>query len=255
MLRKFIKKQRNNRGMTQEYLALKLGMSRPTYMQIEHGERELTVTEAKKLAAVFEITLDNFLNCFESKSKVTLAKPANKKSNDLQIRVTKKNLKKFKQVLLYILGKVGSKPNFGETVLHKLLYFIDFDYYEKFEENLMGATYIKNYHGPTSVELTTIIKDMQNKGELEAVKSQYFKYEQKKYLPRKHPDLGVLSAREIGHIDDVLTRLSGKNVKEIENYSHEDIPWRTAQEGKPLSYESVFYRDEKYSVRNYDDEL
>ena len=40
----------------------------------------------------------------------------------------------------------------------------------------MGATYIKNHHGPTSVELGEIIKEMQKEGDLEAVKSQYFKY-------------------------------------------------------------------------------
>ena len=176
-------------------------------------------------------------------------------ANDLQIRITKKNLDKFKQVLLYVLGKVGSRPNVGETVLHKLLYFIDFDYYEKFEENIMGATYIKNHHGPTSVELKDIIADMQKNREIEAVKSNYFKYEQKKYLPLKRPDLGKFSAREIEHIDDVLSRLADKNAKEIENYSHEDVPWKVARDGKPLSYESVFYRDERYSVRNYDDEL
>ncbi len=241
--------------MTQEYLASELGISRPTYIQIEHGKRELTVTEAKKLAVVFNMTLDDFLAGREIKHKVTLPRLAAKKQISLQIRITEKNLEKFKQVLLYVLGKVGSKPNVGETVLHKLLYFIDFDYYEKFEENLMGATYIKNQHGPTSVELGSIIKDMQKKGELEAVKSNYFKYGQKKYLPRKRPDLNILSAREIEHIDDVLARLADKNAKEIENYSHEDIPWKSAQDGEQLSYESVFYRDERYSVRNYDDEL
>jgi len=73
-------------------------------------------------------------------------------------RVTKKNPDKFKQVLLYVLDKVGGKPNVGETVLHKLLYFIDFDYYERFEETLMGATYIKNHHGPTCVELESILR-------------------------------------------------------------------------------------------------
>lgn len=255
MLGKFIQQQRAKHNMTQEYLASGLGMSRPTYMQIEHGERELTVTEAKKLAAIFDMTFEDFLAGREPKRKITLTKQAKEKSNDLQIRVTKKNLEKFKQVLLYVLGKVGGKPNVGETVLHKLLYFIDFDYYEKFEENLMGATYIKNYHGPTSVELGPIVDDMQKDGELEEVKSQYFKYEQKKYLPRKRPNLDVLSAREIEHIDDVLARLSDKNAKEIENYSHEDVPWKAAEDGKPLSYESVFYRDERYSVRNYDDEL
>jgi transcriptional regulator with XRE-family HTH domain len=257
MLAKFIQQQRKKYGMTQEYLASKLGISRPTYMQIERGERDLTVTEAKKLAAIFSMPLGNFLAENATMHSVTIEqkKKGSDKPSNLQIRVTEKNLEKFKQVLLYVLGKVGSKPNVGETVLHKLLYFIDFDYYEKFEENLMGATYIKNHHGPTLAELGSIVTDMQEKGELEAVKSKYFKYEQKKYLPLKRPNLAVLSAREIEHIDEVLARLSDKNAKEIENYSHEDIPWKAAKEGKPLSYESVFYRDEKYSVRNYDDEL
>lgn len=255
MFGKFIQQQRAKHNMTQEYLASELGVSRPTYMQIEREDRELTISEAKKLASIFDMPLENFLKELEPKRSVETENIPSVKTADVQIRVTEKNLDKFKQVLLYVLGKVGSKPNVGETVLHKLLYFIDFDYYEKFEENLMGATYIKNHHGPISVELGSIMKEMQEQGEIEAVKSQYFKYLQKKYLPRKRPNLDILSAREIEHIDDVLARLSDKNTAEIENYSHEDIPWKSAQDGKPLSYESVFYRDEHYSVRNYEDEL
>ncbi|MEA3344575.1 MAG: DUF4065 domain-containing protein [Patescibacteria group bacterium] len=256
-LSKKIKRLRNENNFSQEYIALKLGMSRPTYIQTEQGKRELTITEAKILAEIFNISFKNFLIGKTLKHKVFIEKKdkATKKSEDFEIRVRKKDLEKFKQVLLYILGKVGGKPNIGETVLHKLLYFIDFDYYEKFEENLMGATYIKNIHGPTSIELKPIIENMQKDGELEVVKSKYFKYEQTKYLPCKRPNLNLFSAQEIEHIDDVLTRLSDKNAKEIENYSHGDIPWKVAEDGKPLSYESVFYRDEYYSVRNYDDEL
>jgi len=255
MLEKFIQQQRVKYNMTQEYLASELGISRPTYIQIEQGKRELTVTEAKKLAAIFNLSLDDFLDGREKKNIVTLPDQVSEKQGSFQIRVTEKNLDKFKQVILHVLGKVGSKPNIGETVLHKLFYFIDFDYYEKFEENLMGATYIKNHHGPTSVEFGAIIENMQENGEIEAVKSNYFKYEQKKYLPRKRPDLSILSANEIQHIEEVLARLSDKNAKEIENYSHGDIPWKSAGDGQLLSYESVFYRDEKYSVRNYDDEI
>lgn len=256
MLAKFIQEQRQKRNLTKEFLASELGISRPTYMQVEQGERDMTVTEAQKLAAIFGMTLGELLAGKTQQHEVTIEQekkvsgPAN-----LQIRVTRKNLNKFKQVLLYVLEKVGSKPNVGETVLHKLLYFIDFDYYEKYEETLMGATYIKNLHGPTSVELGAILGNMQEEGEIEAVKSKYFKYDQKKYLPRKRANLNILSAREIEHIDGVLARLADKNAREIERYSHEDIPWKTAKEGKPLSYESVFYRDERYSVRNYEDEL
>lgn len=251
----FIQKQRTDRHMTQEYLASELGISRPTYIQVERSERELTISEAKKLAALFDMSFEDFLASREAKHKIILPSKPVENSNNLQIRITKKNLEKFKQVLLYVLTKVGSKPNVGETVLHKLLYFIDFDYYEKYEENLMGATYIKNHHGPTSIELGKILNDMQENQEIEAVKSKYFKYSQKKYLPLKSPNLNALSAREIKHIDDVLTRLSDKSAADIENYSHEDIPWKSAQDRKPLSYESVFYRDEKYSVRSYDDEI
>ncbi len=258
MIGEFIRTLRKKHGFTQKYLANKLGISRPTYLQIEGDERDLTISQARKLAGIFNVSLENILKETESDYKVIIPETEKEslfRSNNMQIRITKKDLNKFKQVLLYVLNKVGSKPNVGETVLHKLLYFIDFDYYEKFEESLMGGVYIKNHHGPTSVELASIIKDMEKNEELESIKSEYFKYKQKKYLPLKRPDLNILSAREIEHIDDVLARLSDKNANEIEKYSHNDIPWRSANEGKPLSYESVFYRDEQYSVRNYEDVL
>ena len=74
-------------------------------------------------------------------------------SEDLLIRIEEERPDVFRQVILYVLDRVGGKPNVGEAVLHNLFYFIDFDYYEKFEENLMGETYIKNGYGPTSVNL------------------------------------------------------------------------------------------------------
>ncbi len=253
MLNQFIKKQRTQKGLSQEYLAKKLEISRPTYKQVEDGTRDITVTEARKLADVFDMTLEDFLREKELKHSVILEDKDDERS--YEVRVNKKDLKKFKQVLLYILEKVGAKKNIGETVIHKLLYFIDFDYYEKYEENLMGGKYIKNVHGPTSVELGKILKNMEENEEITKVVNKYFRYSQKKYLPLKDPDLSNLSAREVEHIDWVLARLSDKNAKDIEKYSHEDIPWKTAKDGGIISYESVFYRDDKYSVKSHDDEL
>lgn len=256
MLARFIQQQRKKNNLSQEYLADRLGISRPTYMQIEQGQRDVTVTEAAKLADIFGMTLEDFLSERASNGpRVIVEKEKSSRARDLQIRVTRKNLNKFKQVLLYVLEKVGGKPNVGETVLNKLLYFIDFDYYEKFEENLMGATYIKNHHGPTPVELKTVLDSMRKMGEIAEVKSKYFTHDQKKYLPLIRANLAMLTGREIEHIDDVLARLSDKNANEISEYSHHDVPWLTRKVGEALSYESVFYRDEKYSVRNYDDAL
>lgn len=253
-----IKKLRGEKGLSQDFLASKLGISRPTYMQIEKGERDVTLTEAQKLSEIFNITLDELIeNKIKSQPKISLEKDGARveKESEIRISIPQKNIKKFKQVLLYVLSKVGAKPNVGETVLYKLLYFIDFDFYEKFEKQLTGATYIKNHYGPTPVEFKFVIEEMQMRGEIEVVKSKYFQHEQKKYLPRVSPDLTELGAQETAHIDEVLARLSDKSAMDLSNYSHEDVPWQVHKQGEAISYESVFYRDHKYSVRTYTDEL
>jgi transcriptional regulator with XRE-family HTH domain len=256
MLSKFIQQKRKDNNLTQKFLASKIGVSRPTYMQIERGERELTVSEAKKLAALFDMSLENFLAEQEPRNNVVLEKETIKPTlAEARIIMPQANVKKFKEVILYVLEKVGARPNIGETAIYKLLYFIDFDYYEKFEEQLTGARYIKNHFGPTPVEFKKITDQMIEQGELEKVKSGYFQHEQKKYLPRRQADLKILSAQEIQHIDEVLARLAWKNATELSNYSHSDTPWRVHQVGEEISYETVFYRDNDHSVRNYDDEL
>jgi uncharacterized phage-associated protein len=138
-------------------------------------------------------------------------------------------------------------------VLYKLLYFIDFDFYERYEEQLIGATYIKNKYGPTPIEFQAIVDDMIAKKELEKVKSIHYMYDQKKYLPCRIPDISKLSAKEIELIDKVLHSLSDMSATKISDYSHGDIPWLATEEGKAINYESVFYRTPAYSVRQYND--
>jgi len=252
-----IKQLREESGISQEMLAEKLGVSRVAISSIENGERKVSAEEIKKIAQVFNISADILLS-LTSDVTITLekksAKPVPGKSS-IRINVPQKNIKKFKEVLLYILSKIGSKPNVGETVINKLLYFIDFDFYEKYEEQLMGANYIKNHHGPTSVEFKKITDQMIKDGELVKIENKYFDHDQKKYLPIRNPDLTILNARELRHIDDVLARLGDKNATELSAYSHEDVPWLVHNYNEMISYESVFYRGEKHSVKNYDDEL
>ena len=254
MLGRFIREQRLAQDLTQEYLAERLGITRPTYRKIETGQREPTLSEAEKLAEEFGLTVADLLARKAPRRAALAEKPTRKRAKH-RMRRPQRNIEKFRQVLLYVLTQVGSKPNVGETVLHKLLYFIDFDYYEKFDESLTGVTYIRNYHGPTAVDLREILRQMQKHGETEAMKSKYYQYSQKRHLPLVAPDLSILSGRETKHIDEVLTRLAHMNAKELEAYSHGDIPWRAAQSGQPIDYEAVFYRDAPYSMRHYDDEI
>jgi transcriptional regulator with XRE-family HTH domain len=256
MLSIFVQHLRKELGLTQEQVASSLNMSRPTYVQFEQNERELTLSEAKKLANLLNISIEDLIREREPKITVNLEKryKTMDESEEIRVSVPQKNLDKFKEVLLYVLSKISGKPNMGETVLYKILYFIDFDFYEKYEEQLIGATYIKNHYGPTPIEFKSIVEEMIRNQEIVQVTGKYFNYPQRKYLPLREPDLTKLKdARELQHIEEVLARLGDKNARELSDYSHEDVPWIVAQEGRPLDYEAVFYRSPKTSVRNYDE--
>jgi len=245
-----IKQLRQEIGMSQEQFSEFLKVGRVAVSQIENGARKITAEEITKIAEVFNISTDVLLYA-KKDIKVVFeeAKEKDSKIEEIRINVPQKNLKKFKEVLLYILNKIGSKSNIGETVLYKILYFIDFDYYEKYEEQLVGATYQKNHYGPTPKEFIKIVAQMEGK-DLRKLKDEYFKYPRTKYLPLREPDLSILNANEIQLIDNVLNKLSDMNASQISEYSHNDIPWLTTEDGKIIEYESVFYRTTPYSVRD-----
>ena len=243
---------RKRAGINQQSLAGMLGVSRTTITQIENGKRKVSVDELVKLSEIFNLSVDNLLYPKEEPEVVFAKKQKVKKiESPIRINVPQRNLEKFKEVLLYILNKVGSKPNIGETVLYKLLYFADFDFYEKYEEQLIGATYIKNQYGPTPVEFEKVVAEIIDK-EIMKVENTYFNYPQRKYLPLRKADLSKLKANEIEVIDKVLDKLSDMNATQISEYSHNDVPWLTTEDNEIIEYESVFYRTPIYSVREYE---
>ena len=207
-----------------------LELSRPLISAIQSGKRELTIQQKEKLESYFS----------------SLASLEN-----VRIHIPQKNIEKFKQVLLYVLNKVGAKPNVGQTVIYKLLYFIDFDYYEKYEKQLMGLTYMKNTFGPTPKEFKSVVDEMIDQGEIDAVRAKHFDHKQKKYLPVVEPDLSQFTAQEVAMIDSVLSRYSDFSATKLSDLSHEDTPWQMAKDKENIDYEFAFYRPERFSVREY----
>jgi transcriptional regulator with XRE-family HTH domain len=256
VLGKRLKDVRQGHGLNQEQLSKLIGVSRSTISQIENGKRSVTAQDLSKIADALGISIDSFLDP-ERGIDVVLEteRSRGKKGQQVRISVPQKNLRKFKEVLLYILEQVGSRPNVGETVIYKLLYFIDFDFYEKYEEQLIGASYIKNKYGPTPVEFAKIVQKMVESKELDKVASKYYNFMQTKYLPMREPDLQILKASELKTIDEVLCRLAHMDASAISAYSHKDIPWLTTDSGGIIEYESVFYRSSPYSQRNYEESV
>jgi transcriptional regulator with XRE-family HTH domain len=247
---------RKMKGFSQEDLAKRVKISRPSLAQIELGNRSVDILELQKLSLILEFSLDDFMSKDFSASQEVEGKEEKKaKKEKERIAVPTLQINKFKNVLLYILERCAGKPNVGETVLYKLLYFSDFNYYELYEEHLTGAKYRKLPYGPVPQKLDTIIGQMIEKGQLQRIKTVYHGYPQTRYLPLEKADLTELRASEKDIIDRVIEQMSDWSAAAISNYSHKDMPWLASKEGEEINYEFAFYRDAPFSVRNYGDEI
>ncbi len=247
---------RKMKGLSQEDLAKSVKISRPSLTQIELGNRSVDILELQKLSLILEFSFDDFMaKDFSASQEFESKEEKGAKKKEERISVPTLQVSKFKNVLLYILERCAGKPNVGETVLYKLLYFSDFNYYELYEEHLTGAKYRKLPYGPVPQRLDTIIGQMIKKGQLQRVKTDYHGYPQTRYLPLEKADLSELRASEKETIDRVIEQMSDWSAAAISNYSHKDMPWIASKEGEEINYELAFYRDAPFSVRNYGDEI
>ena len=123
---------RKVKGLSQEDLARSVKISRPSLAQIELGNRSVNILELQSLSIVLGFSLDDFMSKDFTVSQEVEGKTETKvKKSDERISDTTLQVNKFKNVLLYILERCAGKPNVGETVLNKLLYFSDFNYVEQ----------------------------------------------------------------------------------------------------------------------------
>jgi transcriptional regulator with XRE-family HTH domain len=67
-----IKLLRNQHGFSQDRIADELKMTRPTYMAIENGTRDITCSEAEKLASLYDVSITDLLSESASKPAVSV---------------------------------------------------------------------------------------------------------------------------------------------------------------------------------------
>ena len=254
-----INELRKMKGLSQEDLAKVVKISRPSLAQIELGNRTVDILEFQRLSIALGFSLDDFVstnfspNSYRDQDLEAKAETKSKKAEE-RISVPVLQISKFKNVLLYILERCAGKPNVGETVLYKLLYFCDFNYYELYEEHLTGAKYRKLPYGPVPQKLDSIVLQMIDKAELQRVKTAYHNYPQTRYLPLVKADLTELKASEKDVIDRVIEQMSDWSAAMVSNYSHGDKPWKATGNNEDINYELAFYRRPPYSVRIYEED-
>ncbi|NQU82495.1 MAG: SocA family protein [Parcubacteria group bacterium] len=153
------------------------------------------------------------------------------------------HIKKYQQAILYFCWKLDKEVR-GKKKLAKLLYYLDFDYYEKYEKYFTGEVYKKLPMGPFPVSLEKMTTDMAKKKQLIVKKvNEWDGYNPTEiYKASKKPDVLAFSANEKKMLDRIIRKYGCLNGKQLENLTHSEAPYIGAEDKKEIPYELAFYR-------------
>jgi transcriptional regulator with XRE-family HTH domain len=213
----FIKTLRIQRGFSQSELAIRLAISRPSYIAIEQGKRELTLREADKLSEVFGVSLK------EMDSGV----PA--------------NYGKYKQMILSFIRNAGSNKGccVTKTKLAKLVYLADFAWFYSHLESMSGMPYRKIQYGPVPDAYFRVVDELFEDGQIEITPTDDGAMLISQTRNGAKVVLSEISKNEEKLIKDISEKWKGKNTKEIVTFTHNQLPYAICLDNEIIPYELI----------------
>ena len=150
---------------------------------------------------------------------------------------------KYEQTILYLCSKLGGVVK-GKKKLAKLLYFADFDFFEKNNQSITGDTYKALPMGPFPTMLECVAKDMEKSGMLNVKMVEEFNgYNPTEiYSAKIEPDTSVFSVDEKKMLDRVIARYGQLNGKQLEDLTHAEAPYIGTEPSQIIAYELSSYR-------------
>ena len=213
----FIKTLRNKRGFSQSELAIKLGMSRPSYISIEQGKKELTLSEAEKLSEIFGISLK------EMESGISA------------------NYEKYKQMILAYIRNAGSKKDgrITKTKLAKLVYLADFAWFYYHLESMSGMQYRKIQYGPVPDSYFRAIDELFEDGQIEINPTGDGAMLISQTRNGAKVTLSEINNNEEKLIKNISDKWKDKNTQEIVTFTHNQLPYSICSDNEIIPYELI----------------
>jgi len=150
--------------------------------------------------------------------------------------------KKYQEVILYLAEKLGGEIK-GKKKLAKLLYFVDFDFFEKFQKSITGDTYKALPMGPFPVTMEKILVDMANE-KMIIIKSEKERggYNPTEIYKVSAKAKGLFSKDEQQILDRVVLKYGHLTGKQLEDLTHAEAPYIGTAPNQEITYELAFYR-------------
>jgi len=162
------------------------------------------------------------------------------------------NEKKYKNVILFFANKIKN-GTLGKLKMMKLLYFLDFDFFEKYGKSVTGDYYLRWENGPVPKLAERILTRMDG-SEIKISKRKVCAgYNDQQHIEAlKDFDLKLFTKEELIMMEEVADKWNLFSGAEMKSASHGEAPWIATKPDEIIDYNLTYYRN-KYGEMDKDE--
>ena len=227
MINNKLKQIRAAFNYSQGQMAGILGVSRPTYAEIEKGTGEITLSSLEKLSEKIGVNIGSLVS-----SSINLTEQEDGQA-----------IKKYKNMLLYILScGADNDGKITKTKLAKLLYLVDFAWFYNYSEPMSGMKYRRLQYGPVPDQYFRVLEELVSDDQIKIAEKDAKMISAIETIPPSN----LLSKKEISLIEKVCKKWQNKNTQEIVDFTHNQLPWQLCKENELIPYELIIQEDPEH---------
>lgn len=162
------------------------------------------------------------------------------------------NQAKYENAILFLCWNQPNHRLVGKKKLAKLLYYVDFDRFEYKEsmQTVTGDTYYRLPMGPVPEVFEQVTKALELKKDLRLGSHSYGEeYRDAKVYEATHaPNLSVFDEDDLFILERVIRVHGSKTGAELEEQTHREAPWRSADMSEEIIPATAFYRETNFAA-------
>lgn len=161
-------------------------------------------------------------------------------------RAVRINEKKYRNVVLFFANKIQN-GTLGKLKLMKLLYFLDFDFFEKYGKSVTGDEYLRFENGPVPRRAEKMLKAMAGRDiSITRRKIKAGFNDQQLVQPLRAFDVNLFTKEELLMMEEIAGKWERFSGTEMKNASHGEAPWIATKPNDVIDYNLTYYRN-KYA--------
>lgn len=159
------------------------------------------------------------------------------------ISMPKINPKKYKNVVLFFAKRIQN-GTLGKLKMMKLLYYLDFDFFEKYGRSVTGDEYLRFENGPVPRMAEKFLKEMNGK-EIKITKRKVADgYNDQMHIEALADfDVNVFEKEELVMLEEIAGKWEKFSGSEMKNASHGEAPWIATKPDDVIDYNLALYRN------------